>query len=44
VTREPVGALQSDDGSISAVHGDACELPEQIRRERSVRFGWRLEI
>jgi scyllo-inositol 2-dehydrogenase (NADP+) len=33
VTREPVGALQSDDLSISAVQGDACELPPQIRRE-----------
>ena len=34
MTREPVGALQSDDLSISAVQGDACELPEQIRREQ----------
>ena len=34
VTRKPVGALQSDDLSISAVQGDACELPEQIRREQ----------
>jgi hypothetical protein len=48
VTREPVGALQSDDLSISAVQGDACELPEQIRREqfdlarRNPRAGERL--
>ena len=33
VTREPVGALQLDDLSISAVQGDVFELPPQIRRE-----------
>lgn len=34
MTREPVGALRSDGLSISAVQGDACESPEQVRREQ----------